>query len=139
MKPENFWVVDGTRLEGPLHPAVDYGNTAVADVAVRPATEAALEAWFDDEGQRLRPGDTLLFYVTDHGTKNAEDTANNKIVLWGKDAQTLAPRLDGVAQIASPHPSPMAARYGFFGSKPFSRANAALAAQGAVPIDWRLE
>ena len=60
-------------------------------------------------------------------------------ILWGKDAQTLAPRLEGIAQIASPHPSPMSARYGFFGSRPFSRANAALAAQGAAPIDWRLE
>ncbi len=60
-------------------------------------------------------------------------------ILWGKDAQTLAPRLDGIAQIASPHPSPMSARYGFFGSRPFSRANAALVAQGAGPIDWRLE
>ena len=60
-------------------------------------------------------------------------------ILWGKDAQTLAPRLDGIAQIASPHPSPMSARYGFFGSRPFSRANAALVSQGAEPIDWRLE
>ncbi len=60
-------------------------------------------------------------------------------ILWGKDAQTLAPRLDGIAQIASPHPSPMSARYGFFGSRPFSRANAALVSQGAGPIDWRLE
>ena len=60
-------------------------------------------------------------------------------ILWGKDAQTLAPRLDGIAQIASPHPSPMSARYGFFGSRPFSRANSALVAQGAEPIDWRLE
>lgn len=60
-------------------------------------------------------------------------------ILWGKDAQTLAPQLGGIAQIASPHPSPMSARYGFFGSRPFSRANEALVAQGAQPIDWRLE
>ena len=59
-------------------------------------------------------------------------------ILWGKDAQSLAPRLDGIDQIASPHPSPMSARYGFFGSRPFSRANAALLDQGAEPIDWRL-
>ncbi len=59
-------------------------------------------------------------------------------ILWGKDAQSLAPRLDGIVQIASTHPSPMSARYGFFGSRPFSRANAALLAQGSEPIDWRL-
>ena len=60
-------------------------------------------------------------------------------ILWGKDAQSLAPRLGSVPQIASAHPSPMSARYGFFGSRPFSRANQALIDQGAAPIDWRLE
>lgn len=59
-------------------------------------------------------------------------------ILWGKDAQALAPRLGDVPVIASAHPSPMAARYGFFGSRPFSRANEALVAQGAEPVDWRL-
>lgn len=59
-------------------------------------------------------------------------------ILWGRDAQSLAPELPGVPVIASPHPSPLSARTGFFGSRPFSRANAALVAQGADPIDWRL-
>ena len=44
-------------------------------------------------------------------------------VLWGKDAQTLRPLLDGTPVIASAHPSPMSADRGFFGSRPFSRAN----------------
>lgn len=59
-------------------------------------------------------------------------------VLWGRDAQSAAPLLDGVPVIASAHPSPLSARSGFFGSRPFSRANALLAEQGAPPIDWRL-
>lgn len=59
-------------------------------------------------------------------------------ILWGRDAQSLAPLLGTVPQIASPHPSPMSARAGFFGSRPFSRVNAALAEQGAAPIDWAL-
>jgi uracil-DNA glycosylase len=59
-------------------------------------------------------------------------------ILWGAHAQQLAPLLDGVPVIASPHPSPLSARRGFFGSRPFSRANAALEAQGASPIDWRI-
>jgi uracil-DNA glycosylase len=59
-------------------------------------------------------------------------------ILWGRDAQTLIGRLGGVPHIASPHPSPLSARGGFFGSRPFSRANAALAAQGAEPVDWAL-
>jgi len=57
-------------------------------------------------------------------------------VLWGKDAQTLGPVLAGVPVIASAHPSPMSADRGFFGSRPFSRANASLLEQGAPPIDW---
>ncbi len=59
-------------------------------------------------------------------------------VLWGRDAQSLTPLLGDVPWIASTHPSPMSADRGFFGSRPFSRANAALTAQGAAPINWCL-
>lgn len=59
-------------------------------------------------------------------------------ILWGRQAQSLAPLLDGVPRIESAHPSPLSARSGFFGSRPFSRANDLLARQGAAPIDWRL-
>jgi uracil-DNA glycosylase len=59
-------------------------------------------------------------------------------ILWGRDAQSLAPLLDSVPRIESAHPSPMSADRGFFGSRPFSRANEALVAQGAQPVDWAL-
>lgn len=59
-------------------------------------------------------------------------------ILWGKDAQALAPALDSIPIIASAHPSPLSARRGFFGSKPFTRANELLVAQGGNPIDWAL-
>ncbi|KAA0979031.1 uracil-DNA glycosylase [Paeniglutamicibacter gangotriensis] len=59
-------------------------------------------------------------------------------ILWGKDAQALAPALDSIPIIASAHPSPLSARRGFFGSKPFTRANDLLVAQGGNPIDWAL-
>ena len=59
-------------------------------------------------------------------------------ILWGRDARSLAPLLGPVPRIESAHPSPMSAANGFFGSKPFSRANAALAAQGSAPVDWSL-
>lgn len=59
-------------------------------------------------------------------------------ILWGRDAQTLRPLLAGADVIASAHPSPMSADRGFFGSRPFSRANQALAAHGAPPVDWSL-
>jgi uracil-DNA glycosylase len=59
-------------------------------------------------------------------------------VLWGRDAQGLAPMLGDVPQIASAHPSPLSASRGFFGSRPFSRVNDALRAAGTTPIDWSL-
>jgi len=62
-------------------------------------------------------------------------------VLWGRDAQTLKPMLDGdrCRSIESVHPSPLSASRGFFGSRPFSRANALLTELGAEPIDWALQ
>lgn len=59
-------------------------------------------------------------------------------ILWGKDAQKLAPRLAPFAVLESAHPSPLSARNGFFGSRPLSKANALLIEQGAQPIDWRI-
>ncbi len=61
-------------------------------------------------------------------------------ILWGRDASTLKPMLAGrrCAAIESPHPSPLSASRGFFGSRPFSRANELLAGMGADPVDWRL-
>ena len=59
-------------------------------------------------------------------------------ILWGRDAQSLAPLLHSTPVIASAHPSPMSAERGFFGSRPFSRVNDKLVAQGVEPIDWRL-
>ena len=60
-------------------------------------------------------------------------------ILWGRDAQALTPLLDGTPIVASVHPSPLSASRGFFGSRPFSRANALLEGQGAEPVDWSLE
>jgi uracil-DNA glycosylase len=59
-------------------------------------------------------------------------------VLWGRDARNLAPHLGDVPRVESAHPSPLSARSGFLGSRPFSRANELLRQQGAEPIDWRL-
>ena len=61
-------------------------------------------------------------------------------ILWGRDASTLKPMLaeSQCVAIESPHPSPLSASRGFFGSRPFSHANDLLAGMGADPIDWRL-
>jgi uracil-DNA glycosylase len=59
-------------------------------------------------------------------------------ILWGRDARGLRPLLGPVPTVESAHPSPMSADRGFFGSRPFSRANALLAEQGAAAVDWKL-
>lgn len=59
-------------------------------------------------------------------------------ILWGRDAQTLKPLLGDTPRIESVHPSPMSADRGFFGSRPFSRANEILTGLGAQPVDWSI-
>ena len=58
-------------------------------------------------------------------------------ILWGNYAKELAPLFKDV--IESPHPSPLSARRGFFGSKPFSKANETLVGLNREPVDWRLQ
>lgn len=70
--------------------------------------------------------------------------APSVFVLWGSHAQTKAARVPEISTggrhlvLRSPHPSPLSAHRGFFGSKPFSRINAFLAAAGRGTIDWAL-
>ncbi len=59
-------------------------------------------------------------------------------ILWGRDARAVRPLLGPLPAVESAHPSPMSADRGFFGSRPFSRANDLLVQQGAQPVDWRL-
>jgi uracil-DNA glycosylase len=59
-------------------------------------------------------------------------------VLWGKEAEAVRPLLSGAAVVSSAHPSPLSASRGFFGSRPFSRANELLAEQGSPGVTWEL-
>ena len=59
-------------------------------------------------------------------------------ILWGAGAQELSNYFPERKLIMSAHPSPLSAYRGFFGSKPFSRANYALLASGIAPIDWSI-
>ena len=59
-------------------------------------------------------------------------------ILWGNNAQECSRHFERTRLITSPHPSPLSAHRGFFGSKPFSRANTALTSLGKTPIDWSL-
>ena len=114
-----------------------------SDLGIEPAASGDLTAWFEqgvlllNRVLTVRPGTP-----GSHRGKGWEEVTECAIealaarggplvaILWGRDAQTLRPALAGIPQIASAHPSPMSAHAGFFGSRPFSRANAALEAQG---------
>lgn len=75
---------------------------------------------------------------TDAAIKALNRARGNKLVaiLWGNEAIALRGLLPDAQVISSPHPSPLSARKGFFGSKPFSRANEALRFVGQAEIDW---
>lgn len=122
-----------------------------ADLGIPPAPSGDLTPWFEqgvlllNRVLTVRPGQPGSH--RGKGWEQVTDCAIDALaarggplvaLLWGRDAQGLQPRLAGIPCIASAHPSPLSAHAGFFGSRPFSRVNAALEAQGAAGIDWRL-
>jgi uracil-DNA glycosylase len=123
----------------------------VADLGVDPPANGDLSPWADqgvlllNRVLTVRPG-----APGSHRGKGWEAVTAQAIgalvarhqplvaILWGRDAQGLADLLADTPRIESAHPSPMSASRGFFGSRPFSRANALLERQGATGVDWRL-
>jgi uracil-DNA glycosylase len=123
----------------------------VSDLGVAPPTTGDLTPW-------TRSGVLLLNRVLtvrpgasgSHRGKGWEEVTDQAIralvargtplvaILWGRDARSLRPLLGDVPVIESAHPSPLSAAQGFFGSRPFSRADRILAGLGAEPVDWRL-
>ncbi len=78
------WFLDGTDLEGFLRPRLEFENSKIDGATLLPATLDTLHQWFEQTGSRLHPKDTLVLYVTDHGTQNTDDLWNNRITLWGR-------------------------------------------------------
>ena len=77
--------------------------------------------------------------VTEHALRALAERGQPLVaILWGRDAQNTQKFLGDTACICSPHPSPLSAARGFFGSKPFSHANELLVQQGAEPVNWQL-
>lgn len=121
------------------------------DLGVPPAQTGDLTPWFDqgvlllNRCLTVQPGKSAS-----HRNKGWEKVTQRAIealverrgplvaILWGRDAQSLIPMLGGMPHVKSPHPSPLSAHNGFFGSRPFSKVNALLERQGADPIDWDL-
>jgi uracil-DNA glycosylase len=113
--------------DGDLTPWVDQGVLLLnRALTVQPGRPASHRGWGWEE-------------VTDQAIRALVARPNPLVaVLWGRDARSLAPMLGDAPRIESPHPSPLSASRGFFGSRPFSRANELLEQRGAAPVDWRL-
>ncbi|MDM8083436.1 uracil-DNA glycosylase [Cellulomonas cellasea] len=123
----------------------------VADTGVAPPTSGDLSPWADQGVMLLNRVLTVRAgaagshrgqgweAVTDRAIAALVERGGPLVaVLWGRDAQTLRPALGSTPVVASAHPSPLSARRGFFGSRPFSAVNDLLRAQGADPVDWAL-
>ncbi|MFC6354877.1 uracil-DNA glycosylase [Luethyella okanaganae] len=121
------------------------------DLGVVPPVHGDLTAWSESGVMLLnrvltvRPGEAASHRgkgweaVTDHAIRTLVARQKSLVaILWGRDASTLKPLLGATPVIESAHPSPLSASRGFFGSKPFSRANALLRERGGEPVDWAL-
>ena len=82
-EPEGTWLLEGTTLGDLLRHTTGFENSTLPGYSLRPATRAELRRTFAELRARLRSGDTLLVFVTDHGTSNPRDPLDNRITLWG--------------------------------------------------------
>jgi thiol-disulfide isomerase/thioredoxin len=87
------WLLDDTRLGANLRSQVRYVDSRLDGVTLGEATPDGLRAALAAMSPGLSPGDVLLLYVTDHGTRDADDTRNNRISLWGEDASVSVDEL----------------------------------------------
>lgn len=144
----SFSVPDGVRRPPSLR---NIFKELEQDIGVAPATSGCLETW-------ARQGVLLLNTVltvrahdaNSHRNRGWEQFTDKVIecvnaqpaivfVLWGRPAQKKAVQIDARHLVLSaPHPSPLSASRGFFGSRPFSQINAFLKARGETEINWQL-
>ena len=121
------------------------------DLGIVPPRHGDLSAWADrgvmllNRTLTVRPGDSNSHQgrgweaITERAiVALAERGGPAAAILWGRHAQKLKPLLGAVPCVESAHPSPLSARRGFFGSRPFSTVNGLLVDQGAEPVDWSL-
>src|SRR5437762_1474883 len=102
-QPEaEVWLLRGTRLEHQLATPITYANSSVPGVELQAATKENLRRWFKRAHRALGRRDTLLLYVTDHGQKNAEDSLNNSITLWGPNESLSVSELRELLRMLRP-------------------------------------
>lgn len=124
-----------------------------ADLGLAPPSHGCLEAWTRrgvlllNTTLTVRAGEAASHQGRgwEKFTDRVIDVVNAKsdpvvFMLWGASARKKRSMVDGERHevIESAHPSPLSARNGFFGSRPFSRANEFFTAHGRSPVDWIL-
>ncbi|WP_416377488.1 uracil-DNA glycosylase [Arthrobacter sp. JZ12] len=142
----SFSVSRQTKLPRSL---VNIYRELASDLQASPPTHGDLSGWAEEGVFLLNRVLTVRAGVTGShrkiGWEAVTDAAVRALVargqplvavLWGRDAAQLKPLLGATPLIESAHPSPLSASRGFFGSRPFSRANELLVEQGAEPVDW---
>lgn len=145
-----FSVRPGVRIPPSL---VNIYKEMDADLGIKAARHGFLEHWAKqgvlllnsvltvEEAQAASHQGKGWERFTDAVIRKVNDECENVVfILWGAYAQRKAAFVDGARHLVlkAPHPSPLSAHNGFFGSKPFSKANAYLQSHGRAPIDWQL-
>lgn len=145
----SFSVEPGIKLPPSL---VNIYKELYDDVGAQPVNHGYLKKWADQGVLLLNAVLTVPYgqanghqgkgweLVTDGAIKALSKRGRCVFILWGRFAQNKLPLIDEEHNtvIKSAHPSPFSANRGFFGSRPFSRCNQALAEYGESPIDWQL-
>lgn len=146
-----FSVERGVRIPPSL---VNIYKEAHNDVGIDIPTHGDLSSWADQGVLLLNTVLTVQAHrANSHKDKGWEVFTNHIIekmnqreksivfILWGRQAIDKARMINQSRHcvITSPHPSPLSAHRGFFGSRPFSQTNQFLKSQGIAPIDWRIK
>ena len=145
-----FSVHDGVRIPPSLQ---NIHKELEADLGISRPSHGNLEAWATDGVLLINATLTVRGGAAASHQKQGWETFTDQIIravsnktdpvvfiLWGATARKKAQLIDTDRHviIESPHPSPLSAHRGFFGSKPFSRTNESLLALGRAPVDWSL-
>jgi uracil-DNA glycosylase len=141
----------------PLPPSLrNIYKELTADLGVTAPDHGSLTRWAERGVMLLNTVLTVRAHEPNSHRKKGWETFTDRVIevlaaredplvfmLWGKPAQQKIPLIERHAGrheiILSAHPSPLSAKSGFFGSKPFSKVNDALARWGKPPIDWSLD
>lgn len=145
-----FSVQDGVPLPPSL---VNIYKELESDLGIPPAKSGNLSKWAEQGVLLLNTSLTVREHAANSHSKCgwswftdsvihlvSERKKNVVFILWGGNARSKKPLIDAGKHLIleSAHPSPLSAHNGFFGSKPFSRANDYLFRHGLAPVDWDL-